>query len=102
MREENQKKVVLRARWSVDYTLSVPACDLDEAIKKLSGKELMTRFGLSGQVTFGLDIDRLMDMGVHVHECYCYGDPEPTGPQWTRRDWEYWTDDDYDTEKENA
>lgn len=85
-----EKIFEIECKWSIYYTIKVPATSFDRALNKLCNKELLTGYGgLFEDPTFGLDEEELARIGAEVTRTQPDGDPSPTGRPWVQGEWIY-------------
>ena len=87
--EPEERYYLIKCRHEVDITYRVPGTSFENALEQLSGV-----FDEHGRGLFGPQDYHLHNIGGEVVDTDCYTDPSPTGRAWTRRDWEYETEDE--------
>ena len=91
----------VKVRFTVEYDLAIPTDNPDpsdaEVLDKICGRDIFTEIGWSSptgsDARFGLNEMILEQEGIQVEEYYCYSDPEATGPEHRRGDWDITIDE---------
>lgn len=91
----------VKVRFTVEYVLAIPTDKPDpsdrEILDKICSKDIFTEFGWSStsgsDARFGLNEMILEQEGIEVEGYEYYSDPEATGNEYTRRDWEITIDE---------
>lgn len=81
------KQFEIKCWHMVEITYRVTAKNDNEALEALCNKELFVEHG-GEPATYGPCENVMYENGIEIVDSDCYGDPAPTGREWTQRHWE--------------